>query len=378
MFIQLFRYKIIRMLRTKDELFWCLAFPLILGTFFYLSFGNFSNNQESFQIIPIGYVTTKDQDEQFDQVLKKLGEVGDNQLVELVSTDEAQAKQLLSEKKISGIIYNTDAITLTVNGEGISESILNSFVSQYVQKRETITTIAQSSPNQISKVLALEEQNQSYLNEISFTKASIDPMTSYFYALLAMNCLYGCFAGLSSAIDIKANLSSLASRRLVAPTNKMKMLLGDFLGAVLVQFICSMITLCYLLFVLKVDIGQKLFLSILTILVGCVIGVSTGLFIGSIGRQSDRMKSSLVLGGTMVECFLSGLMVGNMKEIVERYAPIINRINPATLIVDGFYSLTIYDTYDRYARNLISMLVIAGILCLGSYIAIRRERYASI
>lgn len=378
MFIQLFRYKIIRMLRTKDELFWCLAFPLILGTFFYLSFGNFSNNQESFQIIPIGYVTTKDQDEQFDQVLKKLGEVGDNQLVELVSTDEAQAKQLLSEKKISGIIYNTDAITLTVNGEGISESILNSFVSQYVQKRETITTIAQSSPNQISKVLALEEQNQSYLNEISFTKASIDPMTSYFYALLAMNCLYGCFAGLSSAIDIKANLSSLASRRLVAPTNKMKMLLGDFLGAVLVQFICSMITLCYLLFVLKVDIGQKLFLSILTILVGCVIGVSTGLFIGSIGRQSDRMKSSLVLGGTMVECFLSGLMVGNMREIVERYAPIINRINPATLIVDGFYSLTIYDTYDRYARNLISMLVIAGILCLGSYIAIRRERYASI
>lgn len=378
MFIQLFRYKIIRMLRTKDELFWCLAFPLILGTFFYLSFGNFSNNQESFQIIPIGYVTTKDQDEQFDQVLKKLGEVGDNQLVELVSTDEAQAKQLLSEKKISGIIYNTDAITLTVNGEGISESILNSFVSQYVQKRETITTIAQSSPNQISKVLALEEQNQSYLNEISFTKASIDPMTSYFYALLAMNCLYGCFAGLSSAIDIKANLSSLASRRLVAPTNKMKMLLGDFLGAVLVQFICSMITLCYLLFVLKVDIGQKLFLSILTILVGCVIGVSTGLFIGSIGHQSDRMKSSLVLGGTMVECFLSGLMVGNMREIVERYAPIINRINPATLIVDGFYSLTIYDTYDRYARNLISMLVIAGILCLGSYIAIRRERYASI
>lgn len=379
MFFQLFKYKVIKMLRTKDELFWCLAFPLILGTLFYMSFGGFSEKQETFQVIHIGYVAKEEgKDEEFDQILRELSKEGENQIVNIVTTKEEEAKQLLLDKEISGIIYNTGEVSLTVNGEGISESILNSFLNQYLQKREMIMRIAQTSPDKLNEILELETSDNSFIKEVSFTKASLDPMTSYFYALIAMSCLYGCFAGLTSATEIKANLSSLAARRLAAPTNKMKIILGDFLGAVLVQFICTMVTVLYLLFVLKIDMGQKLFFLILTVLVGCVIGITTGLFIGSIGRQSEKLKTSLVLAGTMLECFLSGLMVANMKDIVERYAPIINRINPAALIVDAFYSLDIYDTYERYTKNMVSMLIIASILCIGSFLAIRRERYASI
>lgn len=379
MFVQLFQYKVKRLFRTKDELFWSLLFPIILGTFFYMSFGGYQDSQETFQVIKIGYITTETgMDESFDQVLIQLSEEGKDQILSIQTTKEEEAKRLLLDKKIVGIIYNTNEVSLTVNGEGINESILNSFLNQYIQKRETFLKIAQISPDKLNEVLDLEWEGFSYLKEIRFTNASIDPMTSYFYALIAMSCLYGCFAGLSSAIDIKANMSTLASRRLVAPTNKMKIILGDFFGAVFVQFICTMITVCYLIFVLKIDMGQKIFYLMLTALLGCVIGVATGLFIGSIGRQSESIKSALVLAGTMVECFLSGLMIGNMKNIVERYVPIINRINPATLIVDSFYSLDIYDTYDRYTKNMMSMLIIAAILCIGSFLAIRRERYASI
>lgn len=379
MFVRLFQYKVKRLFRTKDELFWCLVFPLILGTFFYMSFGGFQDKQETFQAINIGYITTETgKDEDFDQVLMLLSKDGKDQIVRIKTTKEEEAKKLLLDKKIAGIIYNTLEITLTVNGEGINESILNSFLNQYIQKRETFTKIAQISPDKLNEVLELEFKDSSYLQEIRFTNASIDPMTSYYYALIAMTCLYGCFAGLSSAIDIKANMSTLAPRRLVAPTNKMKIILGDFFGAVFVQFICTLITVCYIIFVLKVDMGQKINYLMLTAFVGSLIGVTTGLFIGSIGRQSENVKSAIVLAGTMVECFLSGLMVGNMKDIVERHAPIINRINPATLIVDSLYSLDIYDTYDRYMRNMISMLILATILCIGSFLAIRRERYASI
>lgn len=379
MFIQLFQYKVMRLLRNKDELFWCLFFPLILGTFFYISFSGFHEKQETFQAINVGYVTTNGQkDETFDKVFMQLSKEGKSQIVTIKATDEEEAKKLLLDKKIAGIIYNTNEITLTVNEEGINESILNSFLNQYIQKRETYSKIAKDSPDKLNEVLALEEKDSSYLKEIRFTNSSIDPMTSYFYALIAMSCLYGCFAGLSAAIDMKANMSTLASRRLVAPTNKVKIILSDFLGTVLVQFICVMITLCYLIFILKIDMGQKIGYLMSTALVGSVIGVTTGLFIGSIGRMSEHTKSAIALAGTMVECFLSGLMVGNMKDIVERYAPIMNRINPAALIVDSLYSLDIYDTYERYTRNMISMLIIAFILCVGSFLAIRRERYASI
>ena len=55
---------------------------------------------------------------------------------------------------------------------------------------------------------------------------------------------------------------------------------------------------------------------------------------------------------TMTFCFLSGLMVGDMRMNIENSCPIINKINPAALITDSFYALEIYDTYDRFLTNI--------------------------
>jgi ABC-2 type transport system permease protein len=379
MFIQLLKYRIINMLRTKDELFWCLAFPLILGTLFYASFGSVYEKNEVFKSIDIAYVAGEsNRDEQFEKVLDSLSGEEENKIVNIVTTSDKEAVKLLADKEIAGIIYNTDHITLTVNGEGINESILNSFLNQYIQKKETIMQVIATSPDKLEQVLAIETSGIHSLKEISFTNGTMDNFITYFYALIAMSCLYGCFAGVSTAINMKANLSVLGARRIIAPTNKMKIILADFLGTVAVQFVCSMVTVFYLLFVLKIDFGQKLYYIILTVLVGSIIGIATGIFIGSIGRQSDNIKISISLAVTMIECFLSGLMAGNMKDIIEHHVPIINRINPAALIVDAFYSLNIYDTYERYTKNMLSMLVIAALLCVGSFLVIRRERYASI
>lgn len=379
MLSQLFKYKVFKLIRTKEELFWSLCFPLILGTLFYVSFGSATEKSELFHVVDIGYIAGETQkDEEFAEVIQLLSEEGEDQIVNIVTTSEDEAKKLLADEKVSGIIYNSDKITLTVNGEGINESILNSFLNQYIQKKETIMQVAAVSPEKLEQLLELQNSEISSLKEISFTNGSMDNMVSYFYSLIAMSCLYGCFAGLSSAIQIKANLSSLAARRIVAPTNKIILILGDFLGTVFVQFCCSMVTVVYLIFVLKVDFGQKIPFIILTVLVGCIIGIACGLFIGSIGQQSEGIKMSIVMSITMIECFLSGLMVGNMKDIIEHHTPIINRINPAALMVDAFYSLNVYDTYNRYIINMSSMLVIAGVLCLGSFLVIRRERYASI
>lgn len=379
MFSQLFKYKVFKLVRTKEELFWSLCFPLILGTLFYASFGEITEKAEVFHAVDIGYISSEaNKDVDFQTVIEELSEAGENQVVNIVTTSEDEAKELLADGEIAGIIYNQGAVKLTVNGEGINESILNSFLNQYLQKKETIMQIAKDSPEKIPEIINVEKSETNSLNEISFTDGSMDNMVSYFYSLIAMSCLYGCFAGMSTAIDLKANLSTLAARRIVAPTNKIILILADFFGIVVVQFCCSIVTVFYLVAVLKVDFGDKIPQILLTVLVGCIIGIAGGLFVGSIGHQSERVKMSIVLSVTMVECFLSGLMVGNMKDIIEHHAPIINRINPAALMVDSFYSLNIYDTYDRYLQNMISMLVIASLLCVGSFLIIRRERYASI
>ena len=46
MFLRLFLYRLKSIFLQKDLTFWTLAFPLILGTFFYLGFGRLLNGTE--------------------------------------------------------------------------------------------------------------------------------------------------------------------------------------------------------------------------------------------------------------------------------------------------------------------------------------------
>ena len=66
------------------------------------------------------------------------------------------------------------------------------------------------------------------------------------------------------------------------------------------------------------------------------------------------------------------------KDIVEKNAPFINRINPAALISDAFYCINVYDDLKRYYRNLITLAVMSVVLVTASFLLIRRESYDSI
>ena len=71
-------------------------------------------------------------------------------------------------------------------------------------------------------------------------------------------------------------------------------------------------------------------------------------------------------------------MFGNMKDVIEQNAPILNRINPAAVLSDAYYCISVYnDTlryqrmYDYSADHEYSFLGIA-------FLGVRRERYDSI
>lgn len=379
MFFHLIKYQIKKRLNTKDELFWSLVFPILLGTFFFASFGGFFKKYETFHTIPVAYVQESADKETgyFEEFLKEL-EDGEDPILEVSKVTKNEAEKLLEDDEVDGIITDGDALTLYVKKEGINQSVLKGILDQYLQKSSTITAIAQKSPEKLQSIMQSLYEQTNFLVEDSFSDGNMDPMVTYFYALIAMSCLYGCFSGHTIAIQGKANLSYLAARRVVSCTNKLQMIIADFIGTLLVQFVCSLISLGYLTLILKVDFGNKIPFIIGTIFVGNVIGIATGLFISAVGRQSENVKMGIVISITMTECFLSGLMIQNMRVIVEKYVPILNRINPASLLVDSFYSLNIYDTYERYAKNMMILMIMAVGLCILSYLAVRRERYASI
>ena len=111
---------------------------------------------------------------------------------------------------------------------------------------------------------------------------------------------------------------------------------------------------------------------------GCLIGVCLGQFLGTIIKGGVELKTALLTAITLILSFLSGLMVATIPNTLEKNIPIINRINPTTLLTDAFYCLTVYDDYSRFTKNLISLAIMAIFFCIISFIVTRREKYASI
>ena len=153
---------------------------------------------------------------------------------------------------------------------------------------------------------------------------------------------------------------------------------AQLLSCLLSQFFCVAVNVLYLVYIIKVDFGTSLPLILLTSLIGCILGVSFGFLIGSIGRVSEPVKNGIMISVSLLCCFLSGLMIDNMRMAVESFCPLINDINPAVLISDSFLTLNIYGVTARYGANLFVLLLIAAIFTGSGCLMIRRKTYASL
>lgn len=375
MFFRLFGYSVLRSLRQKDIIFWCLVFPIILGTLFKVTFGGYHETVQ-FDQIDVACVAGEGSREEFTELLHELET--ESELIKVVYTTKEEAERLLKKNKVMGIYSNEEEISLMVSGEGISQSILKSILEQYNRTAAAFSDIMAAHPEGMAQAVQALEGEWSYLKEASVTDKEMDMMTDYFYALIAMSCLYGCFMGSKCAIEFKADMSELAARRTAASTNRFLILCAEVGAKVLVQFCCTVAGVIYLRYVMKVDLGTEMLRMLLVILLGSLVGVLTGVFIVSIGKGKASLKEGICVGFTMVECFLAGLMVDGMYRIVEEYAPLVNRINPAALILKAMSSMNIYDTYAKYNQCVLSLVIISAVLGIGSYLLVRRERYAGI
>jgi len=380
LFLFLYTSRVKTLLRDKDNLFWTLMFPLLLATFFYIAFGSIMNKSENFKPVPTAVVNNEAyiNNTYFADALKAAS-TGDNPILQLSVLNREQAEKQLESGEISGVITVSDTISLKVKQSGVNQSIIKAFLDQYLQTEKEVAAILKANPDAANQGLfnALGK-HISYTKEISFSGADPNPMLNYFYALIAMACLYGSFWGMRNTTDMQANLSALGARRSVAPTHKMASVVSDGLAALTILFAEIMITVCYIAFVLGADFGTRWGYVVLTCFIGCVTGISFGTFVGSAIRKSEGVKTAILLGFSMVMSFLAGLMIGDMKIMIAQKAPILNLINPATLLTDAFYSLYIYESLDRFFLNIGILSIISLGLTAGSFVFIRRERYASI
>ncbi len=383
MFFHSFKYSFKTCIRNREELFWLLLFPILLGTMFYIAFGSLYDSTEIFEVVPVAIIyDDTDESKAFQQIADELSKEGDDQLFNVVTNHEDEALKLLENNEIVGIIYSGDSLSLSfssnVTDVSISQSILESFLNEYIIKSQVITDVAMNHPEKINDVIASLENDINYNKEVYYTNGDMDPYNQYFYNLIAMFCLYTSIAGLAVAVQNQANLSPIGARKSSSPVNRFVSALGELAGTFVVQLICLCAILFYLTCILKVNLGSQLPLILLTSIMGIIVGMSYGFFVGSISNLKEGSKVGILMSVTMVFCFLSGLMVANMRSMVESICPIVNKINPASIITDCFYSLNIYDTYDRFWGNILSLAIISSVFIIGGILLKRRSRYASI
>ncbi|MGN0141912.1 MAG: ABC transporter permease [Roseburia sp.] len=394
MFLHSFCYAFKQLLRQKQLVFWTLFFPIVLATMFHLAFSGLTED-EQLQVIPVAAVKAEENpiltdigmSSPFTYFLDQVSAPGENQFLSVTYTTEEDALTLLEHKEIIGILYEGDLleqepVRLTISSEmtnfKLEQSILTIFVEQFNMISETITNIAMTDPNQLPAVIEQLSRDTTVNTEVTYSARTTEASLTYFFNLIAMTCLFASMSGMLIAVHNQGNLSALGARRCIAPASRMQTLFGELCANALFQFSCAGMSLLYLLFVLKVDFGPELGYVALATLVGCFTGISLGFLVGSIGTLTDNVKMGILMSVTMICCFLSGLMVNNMRILVAQIAPWFNHINPAALIADSFYSLTVYPTHSRYFANLGTLLVMSAVFFIGGLICTRRKTYAAI
>lgn len=373
--LHLMKYNLMVKIKCMNVIFWPLVFPLILATLFYFSFGTME--EADFETVQTIVVKEGDADTVFLEFLENIEE-DESHLVEIREMSEQEAFSTLEEKKASGIYFVGETPTLTVAGSGIPESILQSLLESYENGKQTLQLVAEKHPEGLPQAIEQMGAYEDLVEQVSLGGRTTDGNAQFFYALIAMACLYGAFIGMDASLTIQANLTPLAARRCVTPTHKLKLILTEMLSCFLLHYVNVLILIAYLRYVLKTDFQGQMAQMLLISLIGSMIGVSMGIFVGSLGKMGDGIKVGILLGISMTGSFLAGLMNADMKYAVEQHAPLVNRINPAAVISDAFYCINVYDDPVRFGRSLVTLSCMCVVLTLVSFLLIRRERYDSL
>ena len=397
MFIHNFKYMLKRLFNDKMLIFWTFAFPLILGTFFSLAFSNIEEG-EKLDVIDIAVIKNEKYKNSpiWQEAIKTLSDKKDEErLFNTKYVSIEKAKKLLNDEKITGYILLEESPKVVVLSNGINETIIKQVTEEISEQEAIINNVTDIKMNEYlnnnqvkiensdtfyssiyQEIAKLTENNQANIKDASSNNLSYTMIE--FYTLIAMTCLYGEILGMVAINQCLANMSSNGKRVAVSPTSKSKLVISSALASYLIQLLGIFLLFIYTIFVLKVDYGNNLFYVIILTLTGCLAGLSLGIALATLLKSNENVKTGIIIAITMFGCFLSGMMGITMKYIIDKNIPLLNKLNPASMITDGLYSLYYYDTYERFFFNVASLLIFSFILLFLASTSLRRQKYDSI
>ena len=382
MFFNILGKKLKLGLRNKGTIFWTLMYPIILGTLFYVAFGSIFDNFIAEPIKTAVVFNTDDPEtvkntKEFLENLKS----DDMKLLDISYMKYSEAEALLrDDEKVNGIIsVGADGkLSLDLLSNGVRSTIQQSIVTAYNQSVDMISKVSSEHPENLPELLKGLSDDTSYIVTKNLAGDNKDPYVNYFYNLIAMTALFAALNSVRIGNASQANMSKVGARSNVAPVKRIVFQTSGLISSYLVQTATVELALTYLIFILKINFGGDVLMIYLTSAIATLLGVALGFFVGNIGSFALNKKVSLLVWITLLSCALSGFMYGDLKVIITENAPIINKINPAAVITDAYYSLNMFGIGERYIQTVIYMLVLSAVLIVSGLALGRKVSYDSL
>lgn len=337
------------MCRDFGFLFWTLTYPILLAIFFNIAFSGLLNIE--MEDISVGVDAE-------NPILSILEEI-DILNVEKISSTEAEKK--LNDEAIHAFIDRD--FNILVKTSGIEQTIVKEIVEQI---------------KQIGKLNRPIESYDFTKNYVSAKTQRGDSIIIAFYSLFAMVSTYGLFAGIETITAIQANLSNIGTRINMTPLKKQNFLLSGAIVSLLLNLLANCILFIFTEFVLKIHIFRDLKYSAVLIAMGNLFGVTLGIFIGASNRGDANVKRIVGIIITLSLSFLSGMMGPWIKVMLDRYVPILARLNPIAIITNGLYRINLLESTKNVGEGIFLLGAYSIILLSISYVFLRRQSYDSI
>lgn len=382
MFGRIYIYKLKELARNRFLVGWNFLFPIVLATAFYMGFGNMiAEDPDTFKAIDVGYVNTGDVDTSFTLMLDELSKENDDHekilnVHEYPSKEEA-LKDLKGEDGLYGIYVddNGDVETI-VPFNGYKTTTLNQIVREYENKVTLIENIAKDHPDKLESSMEMISGDLKVLKEHEFGN-NTSQYLQYFFALIAMASLFSSWISTAMLEGMCANLTERGKRFECSPASKLLSIAAGILAGLTLQAVSNAIVVVYVEYILKINLGAPLLNIIFLTTLGSGLGISAGVLMGSLIRN-ERLLVVVPLAFTMTCSFCSGLMWHQIRQLIEANFPILNKINPAALLVDCLYTRAAYGKTDIYYQDIYIMSgMIAGCLIISAFL-LRRRKYVSL
>lgn len=357
------KYELKIFLGSPSNMFWMIAFPLLLLTVFTIAFSNLRFRELDLEKASIAYDEEAFMSLYFTEPPKDMPNMAtldrssiENSIFKGESMTKDLALEALREGKIEA--YVDKDLSLVISKNGINQMIMD----------EVLTTTKQITS--LNLPLTAYEFNRNYVKN---SDEKYSPIDTIFYSLFAMISLYGAYlsGGIGNRLIVRGQ--TVALRNTTTPTSKAWQVMISIAASLLWSLFLIGITIIYTRLILKQDFFSADINNIPVVLSTLTFGIAWGLFLGTV-IEKESLQTAAIISSLLILSGLSGLFSNDIPLLIQRSFPLIIKLNPISLISNELIKVNMLGNYSTLKASVLQLLAYSIVLISFSILQIRRKR----